>query len=115
MRIRSVVEEYEAILRPKRTELLGISSARGKGEWKVYEGGSRQCKVSINHLKLPEGTQLQLTVNGRVIATLIVERGSARFRRETEKGELVPHVRANEILQVLLDGKAILEGSFYSE
>lgn len=115
MRKRSVVEEYEVILRPNAVELSGNSSARGKGEWKVYGDGSRQCKVSINNLKLPEETQLQLTVNGRVIATLTVQRGSARFRRETEKGELVPYVQANEVLQILLDGKLILEGSFYAE
>jgi hypothetical protein len=112
MRIRSVIEEFEVKLQASIAE---ASTARGKGEWKVYEDGSRQCKVSVNNLKLPEGTQLQLTVNGRVITTLTVERGNARFRRETEKGELVPHVRANEILQILLDGKVILEGSFYAE
>ncbi len=115
MRIRSVVEEYEVMLRPPTAEAPGVDPARGKGEWKVYADGSRQCKVSIHNLKLPEGTQLQLTVNGHVIAALIVERGNARFRRETEKGELVPYVRASEVLQVLLDGTAILEGSFYAE
>jgi hypothetical protein len=112
MRFRSVLEEFEVKLQSSTAE---ASAARGKGEWKVYEDGSRQCKVSINNLKLPEGTQLQLSVNGRVIATLTAERGSARFRRETENGELVPYVRANEVLQILLDGKVILEGSFYAE
>jgi hypothetical protein len=112
MRIRSVVEEYEVKLHALTAE---ASSARGKGEWKVYGDGSRQCKVSINNLKLPERTELQLTVDGRLIGKLIVERGSARFRRESELGEIVPGVRANEILQVLLDDKAILEGSFYAE
>jgi hypothetical protein len=112
MRFRSVLEEFEVKFQPLTAE---ASAARGKGEWKAYGDGSRQCKVSINNLKLPEGTQLQLTVNGRVIAMLTVERGSVRFRRETEKGELVPHVRANEVLQILLDGKVILEGSFYAE
>lgn len=115
MRIRSVVEEYEVMLRPPTAEVPGLDSARGKAEWKVYADGSRQCKVSIHNLKLPEGAQLQLTINGRIIATVIVERGSARFRRETEKGELVPHVRASEVLQVLLEETAILEGSFYAE
>lgn len=112
MRFRSVIEEFEVKLQASTAE---ASAARGKGEWKVYEDGSRQCKVSVNNLKLPEGTQLQVTVNGRVITTLTVERGSARFRRETEKGELVPHVRANEVLRVLLEDRAILEGSFYAE
>jgi hypothetical protein len=112
MRFRSVLEEFEVKLQALTAE---ASAARGKGEWKVYEDGSRQCKVSLTDLELPDGTGLQLTVNGRIIADVTVGRGSVRFRRETEKGESVPHVRANEVLQILLDGRAILEGSFYSE
>jgi hypothetical protein len=112
MRIRSVREEYEVKLRGLTAE---AASARGKGEWKNYEDGSRQCKVSIHDLKLPEAAQLQLTVNGRIIAELSVEKGSARFRRETERGEFVPHVRANDVLQVTWEGQAMLEGTFYAE
>lgn len=115
MRIRSVVEEFEVKLRPTTAGVSSTTSARGKGEWKLYGDGSRQCKVSIHYLRLPDATQLQLTVNGRMIGEMILERGSAGFRRETEKGELVPHVRANEVLQVLLNSNVILEGSFYTE
>jgi hypothetical protein len=112
MRFRSVLEEFEVKLRPLTAE---ASAARGKGEWKLYGDHSRQCKLSVTGLNLPDGTELQLTVSGRVIAEVPVDRGSIRLRRETEKGEFVSHVRADEVLQVLLSGKAILEGTFYTE
>jgi hypothetical protein len=115
MRIRSVLEEFEVKLQPLPMDNSAASSARGKGEWKTYEGGSRQCKLSISNLNLPEGTELQLTVNGRIIGEMTVERDSARFRRETERGEFVPHVQADQMLQIVWDGKAILEGTFYAE
>lgn len=115
MRIRSVREELEVKLRPTVAGTPLAASARGKGEWKVYGDSSRQCKLSVTNLNLPDGTELQVELSGRLVADMIVDRGTARFRRESERGEIVPSVQANEVLQILLHGKAILEGSFYHE
>jgi hypothetical protein len=116
MRVRSVLEEYEAKLRP--TDDGGSTTARsahGKGEWKVYAGGARQCKVWVSGLDLSEGAVLQLVVSGQPMAEMLVRGGRARFRRESERGESVPGVAAKQILQVYYAGEAILEGEFYSE
>ena len=115
LRIRSVSEELEVKLRPVADGTRLTASSRGKGEWKLYGDGSRQCKVSVTNLDLPDGTELQLQVTDRLIGEMIAERGIARFRRESERGESVPSVQANDVLQVLLQGKVILEGSFYHE
>ena len=114
MRIRTVREELEVILRPTAAETT-LAASRGKGEWKVYGDGSRQCKLSVTNLDLPDGTVLRLQISGRSIAEMIVERGAARFRRETGRGEIVPTAQANEILQIVLQGRVILQGSFYHE
>jgi hypothetical protein len=115
MRIRSVQEEFEVKLHPLTTANPAVVAARGKGEWKTYADYSRQCKLSISNLKLPDGTELQVTVNGRIIGEMTVERGNARFRRETERGEFVPHVQIGQVLQVVWGDTAILEGTFYAE
>ena len=115
LRIRSVSEELEVKLRPIADGALLTTSSRGKGEWKLYGDGSRQCKVSVTNLDLPDGTELQLQVRDRLIGEMIAERSIARFRRESERGEIVPSVQANDVLRVLLQGKVILEGSFYHE
>lgn len=115
MRIRNVIEEFEVMLSPTVSAPVSASSARGKGEWKLYADGTRKCKLSITHLSLPEGTHLHIAVNGRHAGEMPIQNGTARFRRETEKGEFVPAVQRDEVLQILLDGDAILEGIFYPE
>jgi hypothetical protein len=113
MRIRNVLQEFEARLEPQPG---GRNPAgRGKAEWKVYGDGSRQCRVSISNLELPESALLGILVDGRQIAQAEVIGGKARFRRETERGELVPDVKADQVLQIVADGQVILEGFFYAE
>jgi len=56
------------------------SGARGKAEWKVYENGTRQCKVSLSNLNLADGTMLELLVDGHSIARLIAQQDIARYR-----------------------------------
>jgi hypothetical protein len=82
VRIRDVLEEYEAQL--KATE-IGASatarSARGKGEWKVYGNGTRQCKVWITGLDLSDGAVLQLGVSGQQMAEVMVRQGPQSNRK----------------------------------
>jgi hypothetical protein len=113
MRIRNVLQEYEAMLEP--VPASPYPGARGKAEWKVYGDGTRQCKVKVSGLDLPDGSKLELVVDDRQIAAVAVQNGMARYRRETERGEAVPYVESNQVLQVIYAGNVILEGKFYSE
>ena len=113
MRIRDVSQEYETKLEPPPTGLS--SAARGKAEWKVYADGSRQCKLSVSNLNLPDGATLELLVDNRSIAQLTVQHGIARYRMETECGESVPVVELGQVLRVVYIGQTILEGQFYAE
>jgi len=115
MRIRSVLQEYEAQLKPTESAAPAADSARGKGESKVYGNGTRQCKVWISGLNLSAGAVLQLAVSGRQFAELLVRGGRARYRRQSERGEAVPEVEPKQMLQVSYGGQVILEGEFYSE
>jgi hypothetical protein len=115
MRIRSVLKEYEAQLRPAQFAAPAAVSASGKGEWKVYGNGTRQCKVWVTGLNLSDGAVLQLAVDGLQFAELPLRGGRARYRRESERGEAVPEVEPKQRLQVSYAGQVILEGEFYSE
>jgi hypothetical protein len=90
-------------------------SARGKAEWKVYDNGSRRCKVWITGLDLSEGAVLQLAVSGQPMTEIMVRGGRGRYRRESERGEAVPVVELKQVLQVSYAGQIILEGEFYAE
>jgi hypothetical protein len=113
MRIRSVIQEYETILKP--VPASPYPSAHGKAEWKLYGDGTRQCKVKVSGLRLMDGRKLELFVENRRIGAIAVQNGMARYRLETERGEPVPSVKVDEVLQVLYAGNVILEGRFYSE
>lgn len=113
MRIRNVLQEFEAHLAPTLSSRQ--TKAYGKAEWKTYQDGTRQCKLSLSRLDLSDGTLLGLVVAGRQIAELIVHHGAVRYRRETERGEEVAIVAENQVLQVLDAGQIILEGRFISE
>lgn len=113
MRIRSVLQEFEAKLEP--TSVLHGAGLRGKAEWKLYADGTRRGKVSLSRLDLADGTVLDLLVDGCRIAELVVEGNLARYRRESERGELVPSVGVDQVVQVLHAGQVILEGRFYAE
>ncbi len=115
MRIRKVLQEYEAELKPKQFTGSAGDSARGKGEWKVYGNGTRQCKVWVSGLNLTDGAVIQLAVSGQPITELLVRGRRGRHRRESERGESVPDVEAKQVLQVSYAGQTILEGEFYSE
>ena len=115
MRIRSVLEEYEAQLQPTEFAGTGANSARGKGEWKVYGNGARRCKVWITGLNLSHGSVVQLSVSGRPVAELLISGGRARYQRASERGEAVPEVEAKQVLQVSYAGRPLLAGEFYSE
>ena len=115
MRIRNVLQEYEAQLKPAQFAAPAAASAHGKAEWKVYSNGTRQCKVWITGLNLSEGAVLQLAVSGHQFTELLVRGGRARFRRESERGEAVPEVEPKQKLQVSYAGQIILEGEFYAE
>ena len=59
--------------------------------------------------------KLELVLENRRIAALAVENGMARYRQETERGEAVPYVELDQVLQVLHAGNVLLKGRFYSE
>lgn len=115
-RTRNVQQEYEAQLQPTQIGADATArAARGKGEWKVYADGTRQCKVRISGLKLSDGAVLQLGVSGAQFAEIMVQQGKARYKRQSERGEAVSDVAPKELLQVSYAGQIILEGEFYAE
>ena len=116
MRIRNVKQEYEAQLTPTQSGAENAArSARGKGEWKLYADGMRQCKVRVTGLNLSDGAVLQLAVAGVQMAEIMVQRGAARYKRQSERGEAVSEVTSKQLLQVSYAGQVILEGEFYAE
>jgi hypothetical protein len=113
VRIRDVSEELEAKLSPV---VAGAgAAARGKAEWKVYRDGSQRAKLRASGLGLADGVAVDLVLNGRLIGRAEVLRGALHFRRESERGDLVPAAHAGESVQIVVEQRVILEGIFRPE
>ncbi len=110
-RIRNVLQEFEAHLQPVPPE----SKTRGKSEWKKYTDQSQRLKVKTSGLNLPEGTPLEIMIDGQKIGEMTLQGKLARFERDSEKGEYVPQVEADQVLQVLFRGEVIAQGKYYAE
>lgn len=113
MRIRNVKKELEAHLLPPTTN--ADATSRGKAEWKEYQDGSRRMKISITGIGQDDGTLMDVVMEGGLIDQIPLERGKARFRRESELGEQVPTPGAGQILQIVSFGTILLEGQFVEE
>jgi len=113
MRIRNVKKEFEAHLSSPANGT--VTSARGKAEWKEYQDGSRRIKISVTKVGQEDGTLVDVVMDGRLIDQIVLERGIARYRRESERGEQVPTPAAGQLLQIVCFGILLLEGRFVEE
>lgn len=111
-RMRTVLQEFEAQLQPADR---AYPNARGKAEWKRYGDQSLRLKVKASGLNLPEGPSLEITMDGQKIGEMVIEGNRARFERDSEKGEVVPAVHADQVIQVYFGSQLLLTGKFYAE
>ncbi len=71
--------------------------------------------LEASGLNLPEGTPLEIMIDGQKIGEMTLQGKLARFERDSEKGEYVPPVEADQVLQVLFRGEVIAQGKYYAE
>lgn len=110
MAIRHVKSELEAKLKAVKPGFF--SSPSGKIERKSYEDGGERLKISLRKLKVPDRSTAIVTVDGQEIAQVELTNGSGRFDRKVED-ESLPTLSANQRVEVLIDGAAVLAGQLY--
>lgn len=111
-RVRSVLQEFEAQIRATGRE---HPKARGKSEWKRYGDQSERLKITAFGVDLPDGTPLEITVDGLTIGEMVLRGKDARYERESEKGEHVPRVEKGQVIEIKVRGQVILAGQYYAE
>jgi hypothetical protein len=108
---RRIVEDYEA-----RLAAPGQSAARdaasGKAEHERFEDGEIQFEVRGRGLDLVDGAELDIRLNGEVVARTTVSRGGASLRLSTRTSDPIPKVRAGDRLELAHRGIVVLVGSF---
>ena len=111
MRIRTVLQEFEAHFHPLQ---LG-SKLRGKSEWKQYGDGSHRFKISIRDIPLANGSQIDLWREGRWLMRLAVQNNKAKVDLENESGSGIPTIKTGQVLQVKSGETVLAEGKYEAE
>ena len=110
-RVRSIVEDFEATLKP--THLDDFSqSGRGKVERELYGDGNAELKIKFSGTVLPEGSTVSLIINSTKISDFQVFEGRVYEKIETRSGVTVPSVKAGDEVQIMYEGTAVLSGTF---
>lgn len=111
MRIRKVLEEFEAHFRPVQPG----STIHGKSEWKHYGDGSYRIKISIRNIPLLDSAKIDLWLDGELMMQLSVQNQKARVDIENYGGIGIPTIKAGQVLQIRSGQDILAEGKYEVE
>ena len=111
MRIRNVLQEFEAHFHPVPPD----SKVRGKSEWKHYGDGTYRFKISIRDIPLPDGSQVDLWRDGSWLMRLTVQNKKAKVDLENDSGSGIPVIAAGQVLQIRSGENILAEGRYEAE
>jgi len=111
MRIRNVLQEFEAHLYPVQS---GVRT-RGKSEWKRYGDETYRIKIIVRDIPLPDKDKVDLIIDGALFAQLPVQNGVVKLDIENSTGQGIPAIKAGQVLQVKSGEKLLAEGQYQPE
>jgi hypothetical protein len=109
-RVRIIVEDYEARLKP--VDAGTASTTTGKAERERYKDGTEELSVRLYQVDLPNGAKPEVALNGVVLGTIVIQEQRGRFELNTKTGAHVPAVKVGDVVEVRHQGSAILRGTF---
>ncbi len=111
MRIRNVLKEFEAHLKPAKP---GVK-INGKSEWKQYADGTYRFKISIRNIDLADGSRVDVLIDGTRAMQLTVQDNKARANLESPTQVEIPKVQASQVLRVAYENRVLAEGKYEAE
>lgn len=109
------IEEYEADLYTIQTSWwakLFLRSKGGEMEIKRYEDGEKRMEIDLHGLKVPDGVQVSVVIDGRAVRQVDTRRGYARVRLSSAEGGEIPEVQIGSSVEIQYNGEVLLEGTF---
>lgn len=111
MRIRNVLKEFEAHLKPTKAGGKII----GKSEWIQYGDETYRFKVSIRNNGQPNGSRIDLRIVDVRVMQLTVQDGKTKADLESSIQVGIPKVQAGQVLQILFGETVLAEGIYKEE
>jgi hypothetical protein len=86
---------------------------RGEAEAKTFADGNRKFEIHVTNVNLPDGTLLNIAVDGAQIGTLRLIGLTGEFEVETRNGQPVPQINSRtRVIVSNVPGNTIVAGSF---
>ena len=100
-----------------KTRLAGAAIAgktpEGSAEFRSESiKGRTEFKVEVEHVNLPDGTTLDVSVNGTVVGHITLKFGGGELELNSQDGDTVPAVVKGDMVTVANGGTTILAGAF---
>lgn len=111
MKIRRIIEDYEAKLLPAGPARAG-ARLKGKAEWEKFASGDEEFEVRVRNVDLPDGTSLDVLLSGGLIGRIELEGNYGELLLESRNGVGVPRVHGGDKIAVTHQGSPLLEGTF---
>jgi hypothetical protein len=92
---------------------IGGVTPEGKAKLETKANGDREFEVEVEDVNLPDGTVLNVLVDGTKVGTLTLTLHRGEFDLESEHGQTVPTINAGTQVRVTdAAGNTILSGTF---
>lgn len=99
----------------RRVNLRTFVGGRGKAEYKV-SGTRRSFEVELENTTLQPGQSLSVTVNGLSVGSMTVglsgRRTKAKFKLDTQFGNVVPTIIAGSVMTITLGTATVASATF---
>ena len=112
MMFRRIVEDFEARLSPTPDAGHAFEAAHGKSEHERFANGEIEFEVHIRDIRVPDGTSLDVRVNGFAVAAVVVENGRISLRLSRKAGHAIPAVNSGTDIEVWHGAQVVIRGTF---
>lgn len=90
-----------------------FSKPSGKIERKTYDDSTERLKVSVRNLRVPDGVEAAVEIDGCEIAKFKIENGTGRYDEEYTDPALAPKLKSDQQVKIIVGSEILLVGDLY--
>ena len=83
---------------------------KGEAEFKEFDDGERRLELVFYGIKAPDGQEARMLLNGEPVLTASLRRGRARLDLTTAKGDEVPRMQVDDVVEIDCGSGVVLRG-----
>jgi hypothetical protein len=85
---------------------------KGEIEYKAFDDGERQLEIKFYGIKAPDGTTVELLVDGTPGLTVSLKNGRVNTKLSSSAGHSIPEMLDGNVAEISHEGTVLLRGTF---